>query len=98
MTEKNKTLLILVLGVLFYIIIFFKSDGYGEFLRFEIRDTWVWNFFESIIEVFTNGPDQEIAYIFWWILSSVYFYYLWIKRKFITDYIFKILKKFYSKV
>jgi len=99
MTEKNKTLLILVLGVFFYIIIFFKPDSiFREFLVFEIRDTWMWNFFEGIVEIFTNGPDEELAYIFWWILSAVYFYYLWIKRKLITDYIFKIIKKFYSKV
>ena len=67
MTEKNKTLLILVLGVFFHIIIFFKSDGYGEFLRFEIRDTWVWNFFESIVEVFNedilnSNPIYKLEY------------------------------------
>ena len=99
MTEKNKTLLILVLGVFFYIIIFFKpASDFRGFVVFEIRYTWMWNFFENIVEVFTTGPDEKIAYIFWWILSAVYFYYLWIKRKLITDYIFKIIKKFYSKV
>ena len=96
MNDKNKTLITLLSGIILYFLTF-MSSGYG-YKNLEIDDTYFYEFLENIIEEFTRGPDEIIAYAFWWLATFLYFYYLWKKRKQISNSIFNIIKKFYDKV
>lgn len=96
MNDKTKTIIILVMGIVFYYLLFFWSDY--NYDQVEIEEAYIYQIFEEFFEIFTRGPDEFFAYCLWWLSSFFYFYYLWKKRKDISKFVFKNIKRFYDKV
>lgn len=87
MSEKNKRLTTLFVGIIIFFITFYY------FINYELLE-------DIIEETITRGPDEILAIITWIIFQLIYLYYLWSKRSLFTQKLFNLsskIKKLFSR-
>jgi hypothetical protein len=103
MSKKTETIITLFLGLILYVLIFFQRVNRWE-LTNEIGLTEIRHFFAHLLNNIINEYHalNEVSGVFgsfmFFLLTVVYFVFLWGLREFLTNLIFGLLRKFYSKI